>query len=115
MTGLWIVLMILCFSWKPCFTHGAGFSVSTLDTAYRHGNPVDTRYCSSARNNLRIELARLKSPERIETIARNRLGLVMPDEQADGEIAMTTTGTIRTRLRSRHRRCAIFLMAVYRY
>jgi hypothetical protein len=28
-----------------------------------------------------IELARLKSPERIETIARTRLGLVMPDAQ----------------------------------
>ena len=33
------------------------------------------------RNTLDIEMARLKSPERIETIARTRLGLVMPDAQ----------------------------------
>jgi cell division protein FtsL len=33
------------------------------------------------RNTMKIELARLKSPERIETIARTRLGLVMPDGQ----------------------------------
>jgi len=31
------------------------------------------------RNTLNIELARLKSPERIEKIARTQLGLVMPD------------------------------------
>jgi cell division protein FtsL len=33
------------------------------------------------RNTLRIEMARLKSPERIRTIARTRLGLVMPNAQ----------------------------------
>ena len=30
------------------------------------------------RNNLKIELARLKSPKRISKIARERLGLIMP-------------------------------------
>jgi len=32
-------------------------------------------------NNFKIELARLKSPERIEKIARNKLGLIMPKSE----------------------------------
>ena len=32
-------------------------------------------------NNLKIEYARLKSPERIVRIARNKLGLVMPKSE----------------------------------
>jgi cell division protein FtsL len=79
MTGLWIVLMILFFAealfyaWCRVQCVNAGYGIDTETQRYQ--------VLLSARNNLRIELARLKSPERIETIARNRLGLVRPDEK----------------------------------
>lgn len=77
MTGLWIVLMALFFvealsyAWcrVQCVNAGYGIDGQTR----RHQALIKER------NTLKIELARLKSPERIETIARTRLGLVMPD------------------------------------
>lgn len=79
MTGLWIVLMVLFFvealfyAWcrVQCVNAGYGIDRETR----RHQTLL------KARNTMRIELARLKSPERIETIARTRLGLVMPEAQ----------------------------------
>jgi len=79
MTGLWIVLMVLFFvealfyAWcrVQCVNAGYGIDRETR----RH------QALLKERNTLRIELARLKSPERIETIARTRLGLVMPNAQ----------------------------------
>jgi cell division protein FtsL len=79
MTGLWIVFMVLFFvealfyAWcrVQCVTAGYG-----IDRENRRHQAL-----LKERNTLRIELARLKSPERIETIARTRLGLVMPDVQ----------------------------------
>jgi len=79
MTGLWIVLMALFFlealfyAWcrVQCVNAGYGIDRETR----RHHELLKER------NTLRIELARLKSPERIETIARTRLGLGMPNAQ----------------------------------
>ncbi len=79
MTGLWIVLMAfffveaLFYAWcrVQCVNAGYGIDRETR----RHQTLL------KARNTMRIELARLKSPERIETIARTRLGLVMPEAQ----------------------------------
>jgi cell division protein FtsL len=79
LTGLWIALMLLFFAealvyaWcrVQCVNAGYGIDHETR----RH------RALVAARNNLKIELARLKAPERIETIARTRLGLTMPDAQ----------------------------------
>ncbi|PID40784.1 MAG: hypothetical protein CR984_01460 [Proteobacteria bacterium] len=78
-TGLWIALMLLFFveglfyTWCriQCLTVGYGID----DEISRY------RTLITARNNLRIELARLKAPARIEAIARTRLGMVMPDSQ----------------------------------
>ena len=79
MTGLWIVLMVLFFvealfyAWCRVQCVNAGYGIDRENN--RH------QALLKERNTRRIELARLKSPERIETIARTRLGLVMPDVQ----------------------------------
>ena len=79
MTGLWIVLMVLFFvealfyAWCRVQCVNAGYGIDKENS--RH------QVLLKERNTLRIELARLKSPERIETIARTRLGMVMPDVQ----------------------------------
>lgn len=79
MTSLWIVLMVLFFgealfyAWCRVQCVNAGYGIDRGN----HRRQVLLK----ERNTLKIELARLKSPERIETIARTRLGLVMPDAQ----------------------------------
>jgi len=79
MTGLWLVLMVLFFlealfyAWCRVQCVNAGYGIDRENS--RH------QALLKERNTLKIELARLKSPERIETIARTRLGLVMPDVQ----------------------------------
>ncbi|MCB2148545.1 MAG: cell division protein FtsL [Deltaproteobacteria bacterium] len=79
MTGLWIVLMVLFFvealfyAWCRVQCVNAGYGIDSENR--RH------QALLKERNTLKIELARLKSPERIETIARTRLGLVMPNAQ----------------------------------
>ncbi len=79
MTGLWIILMVFLFAEALLY---AWCRVQCVNAGY--GIDLETRRHQAllkARNSLKIELARLKSPERIETIARTRLGLVMPDTQ----------------------------------
>ena len=79
MTGLWIVLMGLFFVEALFY---AWCRVQCVNAGY--GIDRETRQHQALLkegNTLRIEMARLKSPERIETIARTRLGLVMPDAQ----------------------------------
>jgi cell division protein FtsL len=79
MTGLWIVLMAfffveaLFYAWCRVQCVNAGYGIDRQTR--RH------QALLKERNTMKIELARLKSPERIETIARTRLGLVMPDGQ----------------------------------
>lgn len=78
-TGLWIVLMVLFFLEALFY---AWCRVQCVNTGY--GIDLEARRRQALlkeRNTLKIELARLKSPARIETIARTRLGLVMPDSQ----------------------------------
>ena len=75
--GLWIVLMSLLFLETLFY---AWCRVQCVNTGY--GIDRETRRYQALvkeRNTLRIELERLKSPQRIETIARTRLGLVRPD------------------------------------
>ena len=77
MTGTWIVLMTLFFVQALFY---AWCRMQCVDAGY--GIDRETRrrqVLIKERNTLNIELARLKSPERIESIARTRLGLVMPD------------------------------------
>ena len=79
MTGVWIVLMALLFLqglfyvWCRVQCVNAGYAIEQEKS--RHETLLKVR------RTLNIELARLKSPERIETIAKSRLGLIMPDAQ----------------------------------
>ncbi|WP_419660307.1 cell division protein FtsL [Desulfosarcina variabilis] len=76
-TGLWIILMVflfaeaLLYAWCRVQCVNAGYGI---DHEMRRQEAL-LKQC----NSLNIEMARLKSPERIEAIARTRLGLVMPD------------------------------------
>lgn len=76
-TGLWLVIMVVFFiealfyAWVRVQCVNAGYGIDR--ETRRH------QALLKERNTLNIELARLKSPERIETIARTRLGLTMPD------------------------------------
>jgi cell division protein FtsL len=76
-TALWIMLMAflfaetLLYAWCRVQCVNAGYAI---DREMRRQEAL-----LEQRNTLNIELARLKSPERIEAIARTRLGLVMPD------------------------------------
>ena len=78
-TGIWILVMALFFVqalfyvWCRVQCVSAGYGI---DREMRRRQAL-----TRERNTLNIEMARLKSPERIETIARTRLGLVMPDVQ----------------------------------
>lgn len=79
MTNLWMVLMALFFvqalfyAWCRVQCVNAGYGIDLENQ--RH------QALLKERNTLKIELARLKSPERIETIARTRLGLIMPGSE----------------------------------
>jgi len=76
-TGLWIMLMILLFAEALFY---AWCRVQCVNAGYGIDQQMRQRQALlKQRNTLNIELARLKSPERIEAIARTRLGLVMPD------------------------------------
>jgi cell division protein FtsL len=61
---------LLFFTWCRVQTIGAGYEISRK--AKRHQDLI------TLRNNLKVELARLKSPERIAKIAKNQLGLITP-------------------------------------
>jgi len=79
MTRIWIVLMALFFAealfyaWCRVQYVNAGYGIDRQTR--RH------QALLGERNTLNIELARLKSPDRIEAIARTRLELVRPDPQ----------------------------------
>jgi cell division protein FtsL len=76
-TGLWIVLMAFLFVEALLY---AWCRVQCVNTGYGIDGEMRRRQALfKQRSTLNIELARLKSPERIEAIARTRLGLVMPD------------------------------------
>jgi cell division protein FtsL len=79
MTSLWILLMVMFFIEALLY---AWCRVQCVHAGYGIGQEIYRRQTLlKERNTLKIELARLKSPERIETIARTRLELVMPDAQ----------------------------------
>ena len=76
-TGLWIMLMAflfveaLLYAWCRVQCVNAGYGI---DREMRKQAVL-----LKQRDTLNVEMARLKSPERIEAIARTQLGLVMPD------------------------------------
>lgn len=79
LTGVWIVLMVLFFIQALFY---AWCRVQCVDAGYGIDQAHQRRQALiKERNTLNIEMARLKSPERIEQIARTRLGLVMPNAE----------------------------------
>ncbi len=76
-TWVWIMVIVLFFGQALFY---AWCRVQSVNAGYGIDKETRRRQAlTRERNTLNIELARLKSPERIETIARTRLGLVMPD------------------------------------
>lgn len=77
--GLWALLMgvfiveLLIYTW---------FRVQCTQIGYEINRATETQKRQIAlQNNLKIEMARLKSPERIVKIATEKLGLVMPQPE----------------------------------
>ncbi|MDL2329018.1 cell division protein FtsL [Desulfosarcina sp. OttesenSCG-928-A07] len=75
--SLWMVLMLFFFLealgyvWCRVQCVNTGFIIDRETKRYQH--------LVKTRNLLKVEHALLKSPERIETIARTRLDLTLPD------------------------------------
>ncbi|BBO91630.1 cell division protein FtsL [Desulfosarcina ovata] len=77
--GWWLVLMLFLFVESLFY---AWCRVQCVDTGFAIDRQTRRHEALlKERNTLNIELARLKSPGRIETIARTRLGLVRPAAQ----------------------------------
>ncbi|MBL7178706.1 MAG: cell division protein FtsL [Pseudomonadota bacterium] len=74
--GFWIILLLFfiselfLYTWCRVQCVAIGYEISKI--AYRQ------KEITALRNNLKIELASLKSPARIAEIAKSRLGLTMP-------------------------------------
>ena len=79
MTGVWVLVLALFigelffYTWCRVQCVQVGMAISA---ARRKQQELNTLH-----NSLKIELARLKAPERISYIARQKLGLGMPDPQ----------------------------------
>ena len=77
--GVWIVLLVafmgelLFYTWCRVQYVNAGYALSRASKYHQQ--------LLSLQNNLKVELARLKSPQRIEKIAKQRLGLVHPTRE----------------------------------
>jgi len=64
---------LLFFTWCRVQTIGTGYEIS--EETQRHQDLINFQ------NTLKVELARLKSPERIANIAKNQLGLITPTSE----------------------------------
>ncbi|RJQ62682.1 MAG: hypothetical protein C4530_04460 [Desulfobacteraceae bacterium] len=79
MIGLWIFIMgffiteLLVYTWCRLQCTQIGYAISS--ETKRHDELI------AVQKNLKIELARLKSPQRIAKIARERLGLIPPSPE----------------------------------
>ena len=83
-TGLWIVMLFLFLGELFFYTW---CRVNNVRLGYEVANETEKQTKLLAyQENLKIELARLKSPERIARIATEQLGLSMP--RADQKIMM---------------------------
>ncbi len=78
-TGIWIVFMtvfiaeLFLYTWSRVNCIGVGYDISKETQKQQELEALET--------NLKIELASLKSPERIAKIAKNQLGLVTPTQK----------------------------------
>ncbi len=75
-TGMWMVMMaifiieLLFYTWCRVQNVQHGYDISK--------ETQNQEQLITYQNNLKIELARLKSPDRIAQIAKQQLGLIMP-------------------------------------
>ena len=75
-TGLWILIMVLLISELYSYTW---CRIQCVKTGYQISKETDKNLKLIAlQKNLKIEIARLKSPRRIAKIATQQLGLIMP-------------------------------------
>ncbi|MDP2863990.1 MAG: cell division protein FtsL [Desulfobacterales bacterium] len=75
-TGLWTIIMVLFISELFIYTW---CRVQCVKTGYEISKETDKNLKLTAlQKNLKIEIARLKSPKRIAKIATQQLGLIMP-------------------------------------
>jgi cell division protein FtsL len=78
-TGIWLIFMfffiveLFFYTWCRVQCIRTGYEISRA--ASKHQGLV------TLQNNLRIELARLRSPERIAKFAEQKLGLAMPTSE----------------------------------
>jgi cell division protein FtsL len=78
-TGIWIVIMfvfiseLLIYTWCRVQNTRQGYDITGLQ--------AETRQLMLVQKSLKIELARLKSPDRIARIAKDTLGLATPKTQ----------------------------------
>jgi len=76
LTGVWMLLMsifimeLLFYTWCRVQNTNYGYEISN--------ETQNQRQLTAYQNNLKIELARLKSPDRIAKIAQEQLGMMMP-------------------------------------
>ena len=77
MIGIWILLLfifvgeLLLYTWSRVQCVRIGYEISATTKKNRD--------LMALQKSLKVELARLKSPERIARIARTQLGLIMPN------------------------------------
>jgi cell division protein FtsL len=77
-TGVWIILMVVfivelfLYTWCRVNCIGMGYDISKETKKQQE--------LIALQNNLKIELASLKSPERIAKIAKDQLGLIVPSK-----------------------------------
>ncbi|RPH52908.1 MAG: hypothetical protein EHM85_00840 [Desulfobacteraceae bacterium] len=75
-TGLWAIIMILIISELFIYTW---CRIQCVKTGYEISEEMDKNLkLITLQKNLKIEIARLKSPQRISRIATRQLGLIMP-------------------------------------
>jgi hypothetical protein len=78
-TGIWIGIMfvfiseLLIYTWCRVQNTRQGYDITGLQ--------AESRQLMLVQKSLKIELARLKSPDRIARIAKDTLGLVTPKTQ----------------------------------
>jgi cell division protein FtsL len=76
MVIIWLIVMavfiteLLIYTWSRVQCVKVGYEISNENNKNRN--------LINLQNNLKVELARLKSPERLADIARNQLGLKTP-------------------------------------
>ncbi|MFZ0243332.1 MAG: hypothetical protein WAL90_16960 [Desulfobacterales bacterium] len=74
--GIWALLMVAFIAELLIYTW---FRVQCTQLGYETSRAMETQHRQvMLQNTLKIELARLKSPERIVKIAKDRFGLAMP-------------------------------------